>query len=359
MHVFSVVGARPQFIKAAPLSAALRRHHSEFLVHTGQHYDENMSEVFFRQLGIAAPDVNLGVGSGGHAAQTAGMMIPLERLMQDQKPDWVLVYGDTNSTLAAAMAASKVHLPVAHVEAGLRSYNRAMPEEINRLLTDHLASLLFCPTQVAVDNLAREGIQAGVSITGDIMVDAVLRNVEAARRESNIQQQLGIEPGQAYLVATIHRPANTDSPAALGEIMAALNAAPMPVIFPIHPRARKMLDFYGLIPAAQVHLVNPLGYVDMLALVDGAAALITDSGGLQKEAYILETPCVTVRSETEWIETVNSGWNRLCATERGAILQAVEMACGASPASHPDFYGDGHAAERMVMVLEAANYQRL
>lgn len=352
MHVFSVVGARPQFIKAAPLSAALRQHHSEFLVHTGQHYDEDMSDVFFRQLGIPAPDVNLNVGSDGHAAQTAAMMIPLEALMLEQKPDWVLVYGDTNSTLAAAMAAAKIHVPVAHVEAGLRSYNRAMPEEINRVLTDHLSTLLFCPTGVAAENLGREGITKGVSVTGDVMVDAVLRNVEAARRETNIRQTLGLEAGQEYLAATIHRPSNTDSPAALGEIIAALNAAPLPTIFPLHPRTRKMLDNYGLTPSEKVKIVKPLGYVDMLALVDSAAALITDSGGLQKEAYILETPCITVRPETEWVETVQSGWNRLCAAEQGAILAAIESACGARPVTHPNHYGDGQAAERIVKALE-------
>jgi UDP-GlcNAc3NAcA epimerase len=352
VDVLSVVGARPQFIKAAPLSAALRSRHTEFLVHTGQHYDEDMSDVFFRQLGIPEPDVNLNVGSSGHAAQTAGMMIPLEQLMLERKPDWVLVYGDTNSTLAAAMAAAKINLPVAHVEAGLRSYNRAMPEEINRVLTDHLSTLLFCPTQVAAENLAREGITKGVSVTGDVMVDAVLRNVEAARREANIRQQVGLAPGQDYLAATIHRPANTDSPAALAEIIAAFNVAPLPTIFPVHPRTRKMLDSYGLTPSEKVKLVKPLGYIDMLALVDGAVALITDSGGLQKEAYILETPCITVRPETEWVETVQFGWNRLCAAERGAILAVIKSACGARPAAHPDYYGDGQAASRMVLALE-------
>jgi len=354
VRIFSVIGARPQFIKAAPLSAALRPYHDEFLVHTGQHYDNAMSDVFFRQLGIPAPDVNLGVGSGSHAAQTAGMMIPLERLIQEQKPDWVLVYGDTNSTLAGALAAAKLHFPVAHVEAGLRSYNRTMPEEINRVLTDHLSTLLFCPTQTAVDHLAKEGVTAGVTITGDIMVDAALRNVEAARHESTILQQLGIQPGQTYLAATIHRPANTDSREALSEIMAGLNAAPMPVVFPAHPRTRKMIDVYGLVPVDHVQVVNPLGYIDMLALVDGAAALLTDSGGLQKEAYLLETPCITIRQETEWIETVHSGWNRLCDAERDSILQAVETACGTHPPEHPDFYGNGRAAERIVTALEAA-----
>jgi len=353
MRIFSVIGARPQFIKAAPLSAALRLRHDEFLVHTGQHYDDAMSDIFFRQLGIPAPDVNLEVGSGSHAAQTAGMMIPLERLMQEQKPDWVLVYGDTNSTLAGALTAAKLHLPVAHVEAGLRSYNRAMPEEINRVLTDHVSTLLFCPTQTAVDQLAREGITVGVTMTGDIMVDAVLRHVESARRESTVLQELSIGAGEAYLAATIHRPVNTDSREALAEIMAALNAAPMPVIFPAHPRTRNRMAVYQLTPAEHVQVVNPLGYLDMLALVDGAAALITDSGGLQKEAYLLKTPCITIRQETEWVETVQSGWNRLCAAEQGAIREAIAAALGARPLTHPDYYGDGRTAERIVAALEA------
>jgi UDP-GlcNAc3NAcA epimerase len=352
VRIFSVVGARPQFIKAAPLSAALREHHSEFLVHTGQHYDDDMSDVFFRQLGIPMPDANLGIGSGGHAQQTAAMMLPLERLMLEQQPDWVLVYGDTNSTLAAALAAAKIYLPVAHVEAGLRSYNRAMPEEINRVLTDHISTLLFCPTDVAVNNLAKEGITAGVSITGDIMVDAVLRNVDAARRDSDILQQIGLAHGQPYLAATIHRPANTDSAENLRAIIAAFNAAPMPVIFPVHPRTRKMIETFGLQPSDNLKLMSPLGYGDMLALVDGAAALITDSGGLQKEAYILETPCITIRPETEWVETVQSGWNRLCEAERDAILSAIKVALAAHPQTHPNFYGDGRAATHIVAALE-------
>jgi UDP-GlcNAc3NAcA epimerase len=352
VRIFSIVGARPQFIKAAPLSAALRVHHTEFLVHTGQHYDDDMSAVFFQQLGIPAPDVNLNVGSGGHAQQTADMMGALEGLMIAQKPDWVLVYGDTNSTLAGAITAAKLHIPIAHVEAGLRSYNREMPEEINRLLTDHVSTLLFCPTEVAVENLKREGITAGVVVTGDIMVDAVLRNVEAARNDSKIHQFMGLAPDQPYIAATIHRPVNTDSSEALGEIIAAMNAASMPVIFPVHPRTRKMLDAYGLIPADHVKLTNPLGYVDMLAVVDRAAVLVTDSGGLQKEAYILQTPCVTIRQETEWVETVQSGWNRLCDAERGAILSAVVAVSAARPANHTDYYGDGQAAARIVSALE-------
>lgn len=353
LRVFSVVGARPQFIKAAPLSAALRARHDEFLVHTGQHYDDGMSDVFFRELGIPQPDVNLGVGSGGHAEQTAAMLIPLERLLRDQRPDWVLVYGDTNSTLAGALAAAKLNLRVAHVEAGLRSYNRAMPEEINRVLTDHLSALLLCPTPLAADNLAREGVARGVVVTGDIMTDAVYRSLAAARRQSRVWLRLGLDDGQPYIAATIHRPANTDDPAALAAILAALAALPHPVIFPAHPRTRKMIERAGLSPAG-VRLIEPLGYLDMLALVDRAALLITDSGGLQKEAYLLRTPCVTVRTETEWPETVASGWNRLAAAATDAIRAAAAAALGAPPpAEHPDFYGDGQAAARIVAALEA------
>ncbi len=351
MQIFSVVGARPQFIKAAPLSAALRERHSEFLVHTGQHYDDAMSEVFFRQLRIPPPDANLGVGSGGHAEQTASMLVQLEKLMLQRQPDWVLVYGDTNSTLAAALAAAKLHLPVAHVEAGLRSYNRAMPEEINRVLTDHISQLLLCPTQAAVDNLAQEGITRGVVLSGDIMVDSVRLYSATAREESRIHAQLGLNP-TAYIAATIHRPANTDQAAALTEIVAALDNAPLPVIFPVHPRARKMLAQFGLTPAKNLRLIDPLGYLDMLALVDGAAVLVTDSGGLQKEAYIQQTPCVTIRRETEWVETVASGWNRLVEAQQDAILSAIEMARGQHPTTHPPFYGDGQTAARIVAALE-------
>jgi len=352
MLIFSVVGARPQFIKASPFSAALRTRHREFLVHTGQHYDEDMSEVFFQQLGIPQPDANLNIGSGSHAAQTGAMLIGLEKLMTEQQPDWVVVYGDTNSTLAGALAAAKLHIPIAHVEAGLRSYNRAMPEEINRVLTDHISTLCFCPTTLAVDNLAREGIRDGVLMVGDIMVDSVLRHKETARQQSDVHARLGLKSDQPYAVATVHRPANTDSPEALAAILSALGDLEIPVIFPAHPRTRGAIANYGLETGTGVQLVNPLGYLDMLALVEGAAVLLTDSGGLQKEAYLLQTPCVTIRTETEWVETVESGWNRLAATDRTAIRDAARSALNAHPANHPPLYGDGHAAERMVEALE-------
>ncbi|RMG78801.1 MAG: UDP-N-acetylglucosamine 2-epimerase (non-hydrolyzing), partial [Chloroflexi bacterium] len=266
MKIFTVVGARPQFIKAAPLSRAIRQRHEEFLVHTGQHYDDAMSAVFFRQLGIPAPDVNLGVGSGHHGAQTAAMLQGIEALLLQEKPHCMLVYGDTNSTLAGALAASKLHIPIAHVEAGLRSYNRAMPEEINRVLTDHLSALLFCPTDVAVNNLAQEGITEGVIMCGDIMVDAVLQNVARARQESTILQHLSIAP-KTYLAATIHRPANTDDAQALQAIIDAFATAPLPVIFAAHPRTQKALAQHGIQLHGNARLIEPLGYLDMLALV--------------------------------------------------------------------------------------------
>jgi UDP-GlcNAc3NAcA epimerase len=352
MKIFTIVGARPQFIKAAPMSLALRQQHHEFLVHTGQHYDDAMSDIFFRQLGIPQPDVNLGIGSGSHAVQTAGMMVDLERLMLEQSPDWVLVYGDTNSTLAAALAASKIQVRVAHVEAGLRSFNRAMPEEINRVLTDHVADMLFCPTDAAVSNLAAEGVTRGVVRTGDIMADTVLRYQQAAQQESQFLDNLGLEKGAEYILATIHRPVNADSDAVLAEIMSAFNTVDIPVIFPVHPRTRGRLLALSVPPASHVHLVEPVGYFDMLALNAGASVIVTDSGGLQKEAYLLETPCVTVRSETEWVETVEAGWNRLARPERVHLGAQIAAARADRPVTHPDFYGDGHAAETMVKALE-------
>jgi len=355
MRVLSVVGARPQFIKAAPLSTAIRRDHDEFLVHTGQHYDDDMSATFFRQLNIPEPDVNLGVGSHGHGKQTAEMLAGLETILLQTQPDWMLVYGDTNSTLAGALAAAKLNIPVAHVEAGLRSYNRAMPEEVNRVLTDHISNLLFCPTQVAVDNLAKEGIIDGVIITGDIMVDAVRHARPRAEAESTIHQQLSIAPTDAYAAVTIHRPANTDDKTTLSAIMNGLAHLDMPVIFPMHPRTKHALEKFGLEVKDSVHVISPLGYLDMVALVTSATCLITDSGGLQKEAYLLETPCITVRTETEWVETVESGWNRLVEPIPEAILAAVQDAITAKPAEHPAFYGDGNAAIRIVQAMEARN----
>lgn len=352
MRILSVVGARPQFIKAAPLSTAIRRDHDEFLVHTGQHYDDEMSATFFRQLNIPDPDINLGVGSHGHGKQTAEMLAGLETILLQTQPDWVLVYGDTNSTLAGALAAAKLNIPIAHVEAGLRSYNRSMPEEINRVLTDHLSTLLFCPTQVAADNLARENIMDGVVITGDIMVDAVQYALPRARAESGILDQFSLSPNSPYAVVTIHRPANTDDRSTLEGIVRGLVSLDMPVVFPVHPRTRKAIETHNIRLLDNIRLIAPLGYLDMLALVSSASCLITDSGGLQKEAYLLETPCVTVRSETEWVETVESGWNRLVKPSQEAVVAGVRSAIQLIPEAHPPYYGDGTAAIKIVRAME-------
>jgi UDP-GlcNAc3NAcA epimerase len=349
MRILSVIGARPQFVKAAPLSAALRQRHEEFLVHTGQHYDYNMSDIFFEELDLPKPDINLGAGSGTHALQTASIMSPLEDCVRDYAPDVVLVYGDTNSTVAAALVATALGVPLAHVEAGLRSYNRAMPEEINRVLTDRASDLLFCPSEIAVANLAKEGIHSGVILTGDVMVDAVLRSLKKAQMHSSIHTTLEIKP--PYALMTIHRPANADSRAALTSIVNACAQLDMPVIFPVHPRTRAMLATLDAPLPQQLRMIEPLGYLDMLSLLQDAAVAITDSGGLQKEAYILKTPAVTIRPETEWVETVASGWNTLVEPDERAIAAAVQRMLKVVPPTHPDYYGDGTAAPRIVQAL--------
>jgi UDP-GlcNAc3NAcA epimerase len=352
MKVLSIVGARPQFIKAAAVSRALRVAHEEVLVHTGQHYDDAMSEVFFRELGIPAPDVNLGVGSGSHAEQTAQMLVPLERIVVDERPDVVLVYGDTNTTLAGGLVAAKLNVPLAHVEAGLRSFERTMPEEVNRVVVDHLSSVLLCPTPAAVENLAREGIARGVELVGDVMLDTARRFAEAWPAEP-VLAALGVEAGGYYL-ATVHRAANADSPERLAAIVGAFGGLDRPVVWPVHPRTAKNLEAFGLAgpmaEAGNIRMVAPLSYRETSALLRSAAALLTDSGGMQKEAYFFSVPCVTLREETEWVETVGSGWNRLVGTDAKAIADAVERF--ERPLEHPDLYGDGRAAERVVAALE-------
>jgi UDP-N-acetylglucosamine 2-epimerase len=352
MKIVTVVGARPQFIKAAPLSRALRaqRGVQEVLVHTGQHYDDAMSAVFFRELDLPPPDLNLGAGSGSHAEQTAAMLTALEAVLLRERPAGVLIYGDTNSTLAAALAAAKLGVPVAHVEAGLRSYNRAMPEEINRVVADALASLLFCPSSVSAANLVREGITRGVHVVGDVMYDAV-REAAARARDSvagPLPARLGVAPG-GYLLATVHRAANTDDPARLSAIVAALNALAEPVVFPVHPRTAKALAALDHPLAPHVQAIAPVGYLDMVALESNARMILTDSGGVQKEAYWLAVPCLTLRGETEWVETVEQGWNRLVGTDPATILAAV---AGFHPqGTPPQVFGDGHAAERIAAIL--------
>jgi len=346
MKVLSIVGARPQFVKCAPVSRELRKVHEEVLVHTGQHYDYGLSEVFFRDLGIPTPDYHLEIGSGSHGVQTGRMLAAIEDVLVKEEPGIVLVYGDTNSTLAGALAAAKMHVPVAHVEAGLRSFDRRMPEEVNRVLTDHCSDLLFCPTATAVRNLAAEGITAGVHLTGDVMVDALQQNLTLAKERST---DPGLSP-KGYYLATVHRAGNTDDPAALRAIMEAFSRLDIPVVFPVHPRTRKKLAEYGIAPAANVRLVEPLPYFEMLALLSGARAVLTDSGGVQKEAYILEVPCVTLRENTEWVETVEDGWNVLVGTDADRIVLEADAA-GSARRGHSTRFGDGHAAVRIAAII--------
>jgi UDP-N-acetylglucosamine 2-epimerase len=349
MRIVTVVGARPQFIKAGPFSSAIRQRHQEILVHTGQHYDAQMSDVFFDELGLPKPDYHLGVGSGSHGAQTAQMLQRIEEVLQREAPDRVVIYGDTNSTLAGALAAAKLHIPVAHVEAGLRSFNRSMPEEINRVVADHVSSYLFAPTQNAVDNLAREGVMAGVSMTGDIMADALLANAGIARERSDALQRLALEPG-GYVLATVHRASNTDDPNVLAEIIDALMLLHESVILPLHPRTRAALMGTDIEVEPPVRIIEPVGYLDMLALQAGARMVLTDSGGVQKEAYLLGTPCVTLRDETEWVETLKGGWNVLAGADTERILAAARRP--RPQGDPPPVFGDGHAAEHMAQALE-------
>jgi UDP-GlcNAc3NAcA epimerase len=351
VKIVTVVGARPQFVKASALSPALRRDHHEILVHTGQHYDPGMSDVFFEELDIPAPDHHLGIGSGPHGAQTGAMLAAVESVLQKETPDAVIVYGDTNSTLAGALAAAKLGLPVAHVEAGLRSFDRRAPEEINRVVADRLSTWLFVPSDVARDQLAREGIHAGVHVVGDIMLDCVRRHAERAVLRSRALERHGLTPG-AYYLATVHRAGNTDDPDALRDILTALGALEGPVILPLHPRTAKRVGELGLALATNVKAVAPQGYLDMLALQRGAACVLTDSGGMQKEAYYLGVPCVTLRGETEWVETVATGWNTLAGTEPQRILAAVARRPDAAT-PRPELYGDGTTARRIVEILSA------
>jgi UDP-N-acetylglucosamine 2-epimerase (non-hydrolysing) len=350
MKIVSIVGARPQFIKCAPVSRELRQEHEEILVHTGQHYDHGMSEVFFEELAIPKPDYNLGIGSGAHGHQTGAMLGAIEDVLEKEEPDLVLVYGDTNSTLAGALAAAKLHIPVAHVEAGLRSFDRRMPEEVNRVLTDHASDLLFCPTATAVRNLAAEGVTKGVHLVGDVMYDAMNYNRAVAEERSRILEVVGVRPGE-YLVVTVHRPSNTDDRENMAAILDALGEAGMPVVFPVHPRTRRFLGEYGLLAGmpGNVRIIEPLGYLDMLRLMAHAEKILTDSGGIQKEAYMLGVPCITLRENTEWVETVEAGWNVLVGAERGRIAGAVHSF---SPVSRQEnLFGDGDACLRIRSIL--------
>jgi len=354
MKIVSIVGARPQFIKCAPVSRELRKEHDEILVHTGQHYDHGMSEVFFEELAIPKPDYNLGIGSGTHGHQTGAMLGAIEDVLEEEEPDVVLVYGDTNSTLAGALAAAKLHIPVAHVEAGLRSFDRRMPEEVNRVLTDHCSDLLFCPTETAARNLAAEGIMEGVFLVGDVMLDAMEYNRAVAEERSRILEDADVRPGE-YLVVTVHRPSNTDSRENMAAILGALAEAGRPAVFPVHPRTRRYLGEYGLLAAMpeNVRVTEPLGYLDMIRLMAHAAKILTDSGGVQKEAYMLGVPCITLRENTEWVETVEAGWNVLVGADRGEI---VAMIRGFAPAGdQPPLFGDGRAAPGIAKVIRSGD----
>lgn len=355
MKVLTVVGARPQFIKAAPLSRALRDVGiQEYLLHTGQHYDYGMSQVFFDELGLPQANINLDVRSGGHGQQTGQMLIEIEKVLEAQKPDWVVVFGDTNSTLAGALAAIKLHIPIAHIEAGLRSFNRQMPEEHNRVLTDHCADLLFCPTQTAVKNLHLEGLKAGVHLVGDPMYDAVLLFSQVAAQKSTILQNLGLKKG-GYLLATIHRAYNTDDPQALSTLLAALQSLEETVILPIHPRTRKKIADFGLLDAkkaSNLRLVEPLSYLDMLVIEQNARMILTDSGGVQKEAYFFAVPCLTLRPETEWVETLEDGWNTIVGLDAEKIRQCAQNTTTPSNPPQPVF-GDGQSARKIIRILTA------
>jgi UDP-GlcNAc3NAcA epimerase len=343
VRVLSVVGARPQFIKAAPVSRALKASGAieEILVHTGQHFDDNMSDVFFRELSIPKPQHSLGIHGGNHGEMTGRMLVALENLFVEQRPDWVMVYGDTNSTLAGALAAAKLCIRVAHVEAGLRSFNDRMPEEINRVVADRVSSLLLCPTSAAVNNLRNEGISRGVHHVGDVMYDATLAASEASS-SSKILETLRLQPEQ-YSVATVHRAENTDDPAKLAEIFDFLReqAQEYPIVLPLHPRTQLALKRNG-ISRSGILTCDPLGYLDLARLIADSRSVLTDSGGLQKEAYFYRKPCVTLRDETEWVETVTHGWNRLWRTPEYQARREITE------------YGSGSASEEIARQLLSA-----
>jgi len=351
MKIAQIVGARPQFVKLAPLSQLLREKHQELIIHSGQHYDIQMNEVFFREMLIPAPDFNLSVGSGSQASQTAEIMSALEPLLIRQNPDFVIVYGDTNTTLAGALASVKLGLKTVHVEACLRSFNRAMPEEINRVVADHVSDLLLCPTPTAMENARREGLSGTAHLVGDIMTDSLKLGLELISDSPEVLDLLKLQPGEFYLL-TLHRPYNVDDPGRLETILASLNGLDKRIVFPVHPRTRNVLAHFDPDRFADILYIEPQSYLDFLALMQSAAKILTDSGGIQKEAYILRKPCVTLRSETEWTETVASGWNLLLPVDSAAFPGSIPDF--KTPNAHPDLFGSD-VARKIVALLEKEN----
>jgi UDP-N-acetylglucosamine 2-epimerase (non-hydrolysing)/UDP-GlcNAc3NAcA epimerase len=352
MKVLTVIGNRPQFIKAAAVSPPLRREHVEILVHTGQHFDDALSAVFFAELGLPAPDRQLGIALGTSSSQTSRMLAALEPVLAEESPQALLVYGDTNSTLAGALAGAQASIPVAHVEAGMRSFDRSMPEELNRVLTDHASSLLLCSTEVAMTNLRHEAVAGRAELVGDVMVDVAMAIQPKARERTDLVQAHGLTPGE-YVLATAHRAGNVDEPARLARLVEVLTGLPLPVVLPLHPRTDARLRSAGLrerlADTPRVTLTEPLGYFELTALLCNARAVVTDSGGLQKEAYLAGVPCITLRPNTEWTETVEAGWNVLADLDLDRVLAALERPFpAASPAA---LYGDGRAGERVVAAL--------
>jgi UDP-N-acetylglucosamine 2-epimerase len=350
--IVSIIGARPQFVKAGPLSKELRKQFIEILVHTGQHYDYGMSDIFFEELDIPKPDYNLGICGGTHGKMTGEMLKSIEEVLLMERPDAVIVYGDTNSTLAGSLAAVKRNIPVGHVEAGLRSYNRKMPEEINRILSDQISKWLFIPSEVAKQNLKKEGITEGVYIVGDIMCDVVISNSKRADEHSKIIDKLGLVK-QKYFLATVHRPENTDYKDRLSEIFDIFASTAGKIIFPIHPRTKNKVQEYGIKYPDNILVVDPLGYLDMLQLMQNAEAILTDSGGIQKEAYYLNIPCITLRDESEWTETITAGWNFIVGADKEKFNTAFKELDKVKKKAHPSLYGDGKTAEKIVEVLKA------
>ncbi|HDK7167618.1 UDP-N-acetylglucosamine 2-epimerase (non-hydrolyzing) [Clostridium sporogenes] len=350
MKILTVVGARPQFIKAAAVCNIIRKEHEEILVHTGQHYDENMSKVFFEELQIPKPDYNLEIGSGNHGAQTGRILIKLEKIYLKERPDLVLVYGDTNSTLAGALCASKLLIPVAHVEAGLRSFNINMPEEQNRILTDHISRLLFAPTVTAEKNLHTEGINKYVYNVGDVMFDAVLHFKELTKQKKNIIDKISVKSGE-YILTTIHRAENTNNINRLKNIIEALNKSGKKIVLPLHPRTKKYIEHYNLQFSDNIKLIEPVGYLDMITLEMNSQKIVTDSGGVQKEAFFMKKPCITMRDETEWVETVKNGWNVIVGTDRDKILKSI--AYFNPKIKQQNIFGNGKAGNKILDIINA------